>query len=84
MARLNWSGNAGATDWAVSQALLVIVRRTSKLEFHASVREVAELAGVGSDTAARSLKRLTHMGLITRLRPAGGGLPAVYQFVATP
>ena len=61
--------------------LIGIAKKACKLEVYASVRSVAELAGIHYKTAAISLQRLTARGLIHRVRPGEGGKAAVYRLV---
>lgn len=60
-----WTGRTGLIDKAVFQAHLSIAERAGKLEYHASVRTIAELAKVSPKTASNSHKRLQDLGLIT-------------------
>jgi Bifunctional DNA primase/polymerase, N-terminal len=63
----SWRGNAGATDRAVYLAHLSIARRAQSMIYGASVRELAELAGIRAETVSNSNKRLiSHHRLIVR------------------
>jgi len=53
-----WRWTAGATDRAVLLALVRIAERFGRLEVGASVRQVADEAGVGAGSASRALGRL--------------------------
>jgi DNA-binding MarR family transcriptional regulator len=53
-----WRGTGGASDWAVLTAHLSVARRTAKLTYDASVREIAEIAGVHASTVSRAHRRL--------------------------
>jgi hypothetical protein len=68
-----WPGRAGATAYAIMQAHLAIAERAGGIEYHACVRDVADLAGVHLMTVVRHHKRLIRTGWIRRrgLRPRG-------------
>jgi DNA-binding MarR family transcriptional regulator len=73
-ATLPWSGRGGATDRAVYEVLLQIAQRAQRLsDFGASVREVAERAGLSRASAANSLRRLDQHWRLTRRTSAGAG-----------
>lgn len=67
-----WPGTAGATDRVVLDALLVIALEAGTIKPTASVRQLAERAGVDKDTVSRSLRRLVDAGYITRLKKGQG------------
>lgn len=74
--RMTWNGRAGMTDRAVLLAHCTTMRRSGKLAYHASVREVAEYAQCSPSTASKSHKRLITAGFLTpcsRFREVGGG-----------
>jgi len=74
-----WKGRAGATDRAVLQAHLTIMRRSGRSEHGASVREIAILAGLDSiSTVSTSQKRLEQDGHLQRLEKAKLGAAARY------
>ena len=75
------SGSAGATDLAVSQAILFVVHRAWEIEVGIAVREGAEITGFSRSTIAISFGRLTPIGFIRRTRLAEGGRPAIYRLV---
>lgn len=78
--RVPWRGVAGASDHSVFDALLRIASRIGRLgDFDASAREVAELAEVSKETAARSLKRLAKRGLVRQERAACGANAAKWS-----
>jgi len=59
-----WPGRTGSSDRAVYLAHLSIVRQCGKDPHAASVRDLAELAGVGWVTASNANRRLTDAGLL--------------------
>ncbi len=79
---MSWKGTAGASDHAVYDALLGIGEQLSKLvDVGASVRQVAERAGLGRDAASNSLKRLRARGLITQTFSGHGKDPARWNLM---
>lgn len=56
------------TDRNVLLAHVAIARKCGKLRHDASVRDIANLAGVGRSTVSRSHKRLVKLGLLRRVR----------------
>ena len=59
-----WPGRTGATDRAVFLALCERMKMERGMPFRASIREVAELAGVNKETAMKALRRLTELGFV--------------------
>lgn len=59
-----WPGRTGATDRAVFLALCERMRMERGMPFRASIREVAELAGVNKETAMNAIKRLLAQGIV--------------------
>ena len=81
--RLCWKGVGGATDHATFLALLAIASRIGRFEdFDASVRELAEMAGVGAMTVSRYLKRLVKRRLVWLESSAHGAKPATWTLRA--
>jgi DNA-binding MarR family transcriptional regulator len=79
---MQWRGTAGGTDRAVYDALLEIGEQLGKLlDVGASVRQVGERAGVGRETASKSLKRLRARGLITQSFAGHGKVPARWNLM---
>lgn len=74
----DWSGVAGATDWILCQAIMLVMVRAWRTEVGMSVRELAELSGIPRQTVAKSLHRLRQKGFIKRTSKAKGALPARY------
>lgn len=74
-----WRRQGGATDLAVLLAVVGMAQRAGRWEFHASVRDVGEQAGVGSATAGRSLRRLTANGWLRRVVQGGGVSASMYR-----
>jgi hypothetical protein len=63
----DWHGRAGNTDRAVLRAHFQIALRVKRLEYGASVREVAELARISSiATVSASHRRLVECGWLKR------------------
>jgi DNA-binding MarR family transcriptional regulator len=67
-----WSGVAGATDHTVLGAHLAVARSAGSIEYSASDRQLAEVAGVRHDTVSRSNGRLIKGGWIHRVRVGKG------------
>jgi len=65
--RTPWRGLAGATDRAVLQTHVNIRRASRRGSYHASVREIAERAGVNRSTASNSHARLRAAGWLVSL-----------------
>lgn len=59
-----WTGRTGLVDKAVFQAHLEIAAKSGKIEYHASVRTIAEAAKVSHMTASVANKRLQDLGLV--------------------
>jgi hypothetical protein len=74
-----WKGRAGATDRAVEQAHITIMRRCGAIEHGAGVREVATLAGISSlSTVSEAHRRLERDGYLRRVDQATRGRAARY------
>lgn len=74
-----WPGLTGSTDRAVYLAHLSIAIRAAKLTYSAGSRELAELAGVNSKTAAKANHRLIADGLLSLATPAIATLANQYR-----
>ncbi len=74
-----WEGRTGSTDRAVFIAHCQIAERAGKYEYAASVRELAELAGIGAMTADRATHRLSEAGYLTLVQAAVGDLSNKYR-----
>lgn len=74
-----WPGRTGSTDHAVYLSLLQMSYLASSLSVAASVRNLAQLAGVGRDTASRAMKRLREVGLVELEIPATAEMASVYH-----
>jgi predicted transcriptional regulator len=59
-----WPGRTGSTDKAVFLALCQRMQREAATSFRASIREIAESAGVNKETALSAIHRLTDAGLV--------------------
>lgn len=69
-----WRGKAGATDRQVILGHLSLASRIGKVEYDASVREIAELAGVSAKTVVTAQRRLVERGYLRHMkgpRPVG-------------
>ena len=63
----NWTGRTALTDQAVFQAFLQIARRTGKVsDIYASIREIAEAAGIEYKTASKALDRIPFLKLLRK------------------
>lgn len=67
-----WPGMAGGSTRAVLEAHIAIAEQTARLDYHASIREVAELAGVSSPTARTAHRRLMKAGWLTLIQRGRG------------
>ncbi|MBN1992830.1 MAG: bifunctional DNA primase/polymerase [Anaerolineae bacterium] len=76
-----WPGRTGATDKAVYLAHLSIVSKCGKLSYAASIRELAELAGISWKTATNANHRLAKAGLLDLEKPATASLSNVWSIV---
>ncbi len=74
-----WRGKAGGTDRAVVLAHCAVVRRSGKLDHAASVRDVAEIAGVSISTVSKSHSRLSQAGWLRPTARARGGFAARWR-----
>ena len=77
--RRPWPGRTGATDRLVYVAHADIATQCGKVEYRASVREVAERAGVSFRTATASHHRLVTAGLLSLVRPGLPSFAALYR-----
>jgi DNA-binding MarR family transcriptional regulator len=76
---LSWRGLSGANDRCVLEAHLAIARNCSRSTYRASVREIAERAGLDSvSTVSRSHKRLIKRGILRLDKLAKVGIPDVW------
>lgn len=60
-----WPARTIGTDLPVYEALLHIADKAAKLTVDASIRELSELAGVGTGAVSAALKRLDDRGLVS-------------------
>lgn len=75
----DWTGRGGDTDRDVFRALLRIAYKANSLTVGAGARELAENAGIGKNTANKSVQRLIDMhGLVERTGEASGTKSADY------
>ncbi len=77
-----WPGRTGSTDRAVYLAHLAIVKKCGRETYAASVRELAELAGVSARTAGKATRRLIKAGVLALVQEATPTLAARYRVVA--
>jgi predicted transcriptional regulator len=76
---MRWPGRTGSADRAVYIAHTGIAYRAGKIVYHASTRDLGELAGCSRITAARATKRLLRKGLIEQKQPSAFTFAAKYQ-----
>jgi transposase len=74
-----WKGMGGTTDRAVMKAHLTIANQAGKIEYHADVRTIADLAGVTAPTVARAQKRLRDRGWLRLTRGSKHGRAHVWR-----
>lgn len=60
-----WPGRTGRSDWAVARSHCEIAFRCGRMTYQASIREIAERAGVGVPAALRANRRLVEAGFLT-------------------
>jgi hypothetical protein len=65
-----WPGRHGMTNKAVFLAHTNLAHRSGQPSYHASSRDIAEIAGVGRKTAAKSSGRLAASGLLELVQSA--------------
>lgn len=77
-----WDGRTGSSDRAMFLALIERAKLGSneKGVFRASVRELAELAHLGTATVQRALKRLREANLIIRVGQDQNSLASLWHF----
>lgn len=78
VAAAEWPGGTGTSDLAAMLVLLSISARARTLTVSASVRRVAEAAGIGTDTASNALRRLQPRW-VRRLTWGSGNLASEYR-----
>jgi len=75
-----WKGQAGQTNWAVLNAHLQIAERVGRIRYNASVRDLAQLAGVSStETVTMANRRLRKRGWLTSFHRTGVGKAALWE-----
>jgi predicted transcriptional regulator len=65
-----WRGRTGSADRAVYIAHAGLAYRSGQRTYHASTRDLAEIAGCGRVTASRASNRLSKLGLVELVAPA--------------
>jgi hypothetical protein len=65
-----WPGRTGSSDRSVFLAHTTLAHRSGQPTYHASSRDVAEIAGVERKTATRASRRLAKRGFIELVQPA--------------
>lgn len=65
-----WPGRTGSSDRSVFLAHTSLAHRSGQATYHASSRDVAEIAGVERKTATRASRRLAKRGFIELVQPA--------------
>lgn len=80
-----WHGMGGSTDRAVLEALLELGTISGNVtDLGASVRTLAERAGIGLGTASRALRRLEAAGWVRARRRGGAHGPGLYELSRPP
>jgi DNA-binding transcriptional ArsR family regulator len=74
-----WSGMSGGTDLAVCEAFAVVAARAGSLTVGFALGDIAVAAGVSTDTARASVRRLLTSGWLTVHAPATARTSRVYQ-----
>jgi DNA-binding transcriptional regulator YhcF (GntR family) len=74
------SGAGARTDRAILAAHFSIAARAARAEWGASVRTLAELAGVNRDTASNSNQRLCADDFLQLVRPGGGDCASLFTY----
>jgi len=64
-----WPGISGGTDYAIMQAQLEIAEHAGGPDYFASVRDVAELAGIHTETVVRHHRALRRAGWLHQRGP---------------
>jgi hypothetical protein len=80
---VTWGGRPGRARYQVLLALLDIAERVGSLEFSASIRRIAEQAGVGKNPASSALQWLQVWGWLRRL-PQGARKTSRWQVSRPP
>lgn len=78
-----WTGRTGLTDRATYLAHLHIAGKIGKAVYGASVRELAEYAGLAKDTVSHANQRLVQKGLLRREKAHTLKLSATWQLDST-
>lgn len=65
-----WPGKTGSTNRAVFLAHTNLAHRSGQQTYHASTRDIAEIAGVGRKTATKASRRLEKAGFLELIQPA--------------
>ena len=74
-----WPGKDGPSRKAVYLAHLLIAYRSHKTQYSASVRELAEMAGVSISTASKANTKLVSDGFLKIISMSSGDFPVVYE-----
>lgn len=77
-----WCGRSGSSERAVYMAHCTIAYKAGKLEYHASARDLSEMANVSKDTAARVNKKLIKKGLVELVYRGDDTLASIYRLPA--
>lgn len=64
-----WPGRGGSADRAVFLAHTNLAHRSGRQTYHASSRDLAEIAGVERITAAKATRRLAEVGFLELIQP---------------
>ena len=75
-----WPGRRGSTDRAVFLAHTNLAHRSGQQTYHASSRDLAEIAGVQRITATKATRRLAEAGFLELIQPASFSYANRYRF----
>ncbi len=76
---MRWTGRTGSSDRAVLLAHATLAHRAGSPTYHASSRDLAELAGCERKTASRASQRLIRNGVVELIKPSTHLLANRYQ-----
>lgn len=74
-----WAGRTGLSDWRTYHAHLQIAEKVGRLVYGASVRELAEHAGISHETVTSANRRLQEAGLLCKEKSATLQLSTIWR-----
>jgi hypothetical protein len=77
-----WPGRTGQSDQAVLVAHATIAKRAGRLDYGASMRELAVETGLTPETCQKATKRLRQLGLITLMKTSSDGYSNIYRLLS--